>query len=110
MRQRSFAWEVVAGVLGCGSERLAGSRRARREGATGAAAPSAGPISTAGVDPDPIVEIYLFGDRRSYLRHALELFGDEPETPYGHFSAEHQALIMNIATGGGTWSTRSSTR
>ena len=34
--------------------------------------------------------------------HALELFGDEPETPYGYFSAEHQALIMNIATGGGT--------
>src|SRR5262249_43808226 len=30
------------------------------------------------------------------------LFGDEPDTPYGYFTNAHRALVMNIATGGGT--------
>src|SRR5439155_20457213 len=38
----------------------------------------------------------------SSRKHARQLFGDEPSTPYGYFSAPHGALIMNIATGGGT--------
>ena len=33
---------------------------------------------------------------------ALELFKDRPGTPFGYYSETHDALIMNIATGGGT--------
>src|SRR4030095_2165746 len=35
-------------------------------------------------------------------KHARLLFGDTPTTPYGYYSSTHKALIMNIATGGGT--------
>lgn len=53
-------------------------------------------------DPDEIVDIWLFRDRASYTNHAWLLFKDKPTTPFGYYSAEHRALIMNIATGGGT--------
>ena len=46
--------------------------------------------------------IYLFRDAESYRTNAKALFGDDPETPYGYYSAQNQALVMNIATGGGT--------
>jgi hypothetical protein len=52
-------------------------------------------------DPPPL-DVYLFKDRESYRAHCRELFGDEPQTPYGYYSEAHNALIMNIATGGGT--------
>lgn len=52
-------------------------------------------------DPEP-VKVWLFKDAKSYERNARALFGDTPSTPYGYYSAEHQALVMNIATGGGT--------
>ena len=35
-------------------------------------------------------------------KHVKAIFDDTPTTPYGYFSAVHGALIMNIATGGGT--------
>jgi hypothetical protein len=53
-------------------------------------------------DPDEILDIYLFQNAESYQKYAKSLFGDEPDTPYGYYSPAHQALIMNIATGGGT--------
>lgn len=53
-------------------------------------------------DPDGVYEIWLFKDAESYKKHALELFGDKPASPYGYCSRAHKALIMNIATGGGT--------
>ncbi|MDP6445562.1 MAG: C39 family peptidase [Pirellulaceae bacterium] len=53
-------------------------------------------------DPRRILDIWLFRDKESYEKHALEIFGDEPTTPYGYYSRRHGALIMNIATGGGT--------
>ena len=53
-------------------------------------------------DPDEIIDIWLFKDKASYEKHARQLFNDTPTTPYGYYSAEHRALIMNIATGGGT--------
>jgi hypothetical protein len=53
-------------------------------------------------DPDPGLEIWLFRDPDSYRRHARLLFGDEPTTPYGYFDSSHNALIMDISTGGGT--------
>jgi len=53
-------------------------------------------------DPAEILEIWLFKDADSYRTHAKEFFNDEPETPYGYYSSQNKALIMNIATGGGT--------
>jgi len=53
-------------------------------------------------DPADIHDIWLFKDGTSYRFHARKLFGHDPGTPYGYASAEHRALVMNIATGGGT--------
>jgi hypothetical protein len=53
-------------------------------------------------NPDHIITIYLFRDAASYQKHVKELFGDAPDTPYGYYSPSHKALVMNIATGGGT--------
>ena len=53
-------------------------------------------------DPKKILDIWLFKDEASYERHTQLLFGEKPTTPYGYYSATHKALIMNIATGGGT--------
>jgi hypothetical protein len=53
-------------------------------------------------EPDRALEIWLFDGADSYQKHARALFGDTPTTPYGYYSARHGALIMNIATGGGT--------
>ena len=53
-------------------------------------------------DPAEILDIWLFKDSASYRRHARTLFGREPSTPYGYYSPEHKALVMNIETGGGT--------
>ena len=53
-------------------------------------------------DPAEIIDIWLFKDKESYDKHTLEIFGDKPTTPYGYYSPRHRALIMNIATGGGT--------
>ncbi len=53
-------------------------------------------------DPDRIIDIWLFKDRRSYEKHTWEIFKVKPDTPFGFSSPRHNALIMNIATGGGT--------
>jgi hypothetical protein len=53
-------------------------------------------------DPDVILDIWLFRDSVSYEENAERLFGKKPTTPYGYFSRQHKALVMNIATGGGT--------
>lgn len=53
-------------------------------------------------DPANILEIWLLKDEASYRKHAREFFNDEPDTPYGYYSPSKKALIMNIATGGGT--------
>jgi hypothetical protein len=53
-------------------------------------------------DPDEVIDIWLFKDDVSYTNHALEFFNDRPTTRFGYYSAEHQALIMNISTGAGT--------
>ena len=53
-------------------------------------------------DPTDILEIWLFKDKESYRKQTREIFGDSPSTPYGYYSDTHKALIMNIATGGGT--------
>lgn len=53
-------------------------------------------------DPETIITIWLFKDKVSYERNTLELFNEKPTTPYGFYSDTKDALIMNIATGGGT--------
>ncbi|MBN2582151.1 MAG: C39 family peptidase [Planctomycetes bacterium] len=53
-------------------------------------------------EPDEILTIWLFKDKESYRKHTKEIFGDEPSTPFGYYSPRHKALVMNIATGGGT--------
>jgi hypothetical protein len=53
-------------------------------------------------DPLNIINIWLFKDEASYMKYAREFFKDEPTTPFGYFSEEHTALVMNISTGGGT--------
>lgn len=53
-------------------------------------------------DPADIIDIWLFRDAATYRRYAREVFGDDPTTPFGYSSEQHKALIMNIATGGGT--------
>jgi hypothetical protein len=53
-------------------------------------------------DPDDIIDVWLFKDKTSYQKYAKEIFNDTPTTPFGYYSSVHKALIMNIATGGGT--------
>ncbi len=53
-------------------------------------------------DPVDIIDIWLFRDHNSYLEHTRDLFHITPSTPFGFYSAEHHALIMDISTGGGT--------
>ena len=53
-------------------------------------------------DPDRVLEVWLFDGKASYQKHTKEVFGDVPTTPFGYYSSRHGALIMNIATGGGT--------
>jgi len=53
-------------------------------------------------DPPTIIDIWLFKDKESYRRHGKEFFGHAPTSPFGYCSHRHNALVMNIATGGGT--------
>ncbi|MFO0636696.1 MAG: hypothetical protein U0168_28010 [Nannocystaceae bacterium] len=53
-------------------------------------------------DPEAIIDVWLLGSDASYTAWAVERFGGTPTTPYGYYTHEHQALVMNIATGGGT--------
>lgn len=53
-------------------------------------------------NPTEVIDIWLFKDKTSYEHWSAKLFGDRPNTPYGYYSPRHRALVMNIATGGGT--------
>jgi hypothetical protein len=53
-------------------------------------------------DPADILDVWLFKDKESYERNTKAIFNSEPTTPFGYFSSTNNALIMNIATGGGT--------
>ncbi len=52
--------------------------------------------------PARILDIFLFHDAASYDRGARALSHDPPDTPYGFYASDADALVMNIATGGGT--------
>jgi hypothetical protein len=53
-------------------------------------------------DPDRVLEVWLFAGKDSYRKHTRKLFNEQPSTPFGYYSSQHGALIMNIDTGGGT--------
>ena len=53
-------------------------------------------------NPAEIIDIWLFKDRASYESNTRELLHETPTTPFGFYSESNRALIMNIATGGGT--------
>jgi hypothetical protein len=53
-------------------------------------------------EPANVIDVWLLGDADSYVDNVLRLLGLRPSTPYGFFMPSHQALFMNIATGGGT--------
>ncbi|MCH2178671.1 MAG: cysteine peptidase family C39 domain-containing protein [Mariniblastus sp.] len=53
-------------------------------------------------DPNEIIDIWLFKNRKSYERNVPWLVGYEPTTPFGFYSSQHHVLVMNISTGGGT--------
>lgn len=53
-------------------------------------------------DPDRILTIWLFGTADAYNEAVRLHFSRSPSTPYGFYSSEKNALVMNIATGGGT--------
>jgi hypothetical protein len=53
-------------------------------------------------EPAEIIDIWLFDGKDSYEKNVKAMFGETPTTPFGYYSSTHKALIMNIATGGGT--------
>jgi hypothetical protein len=53
-------------------------------------------------DPDHVINIWLFQNKSSYEQNAVDIFGRQPSTPFGYYSARDKALVMNIETGGGT--------
>lgn len=46
--------------------------------------------------PDKLIEVWLFKDEKSFRRGAKKFFDDTPDTPYGYYSPDASALIMNI--------------
>jgi hypothetical protein len=54
--------------------------------------------------PDKVIEIWLFRNEKTYRAGAKKFFDDDPETPYGYYSSQDDALVMNIGPGAGTLS------
>ena len=53
-------------------------------------------------EPSRILDIWVFEGELSYRRYAAQLFGDNPDTPYGYYDSAEGAMVMNIGLGGGT--------
>ncbi|MBA3460366.1 MAG: hypothetical protein H0T46_10425 [Deltaproteobacteria bacterium] len=54
--------------------------------------------------PDKLLTIWLFRNITTYKAGAKKFFDEEPTTPYGYYSSEDSALVMNIGPGAGTLS------
>jgi hypothetical protein len=52
--------------------------------------------------PNKLIEVWLFKNERNFKRGAKKFFNDEPNTPYGYYSPDRDALVMNIGPGAGT--------
>ncbi len=53
-------------------------------------------------DPERVMTIWLFQNSGSLERHHGRIFGDDPASWWGYHSAENNALVVDISTGGGT--------
>lgn len=53
--------------------------------------------------PEKVLEVWLFRNEKTFRKGAKKFFGDDPETPFGYYSPDAGALIMN-ASGLGTLS------
>jgi hypothetical protein len=53
-------------------------------------------------DPEHIVTIWLFPDDRTYRLRAWSLFEQRPRTPYGYYTPQYRAILLDLATGTGT--------
>src|SRR6476659_7446857 len=42
--------------------------------------------------PDKVIEIWLFRNEKTYRRAAKQRWGDDPDTPYGYYSSENNAI------------------
>ena len=54
--------------------------------------------------PDKVIVIWLFRNINTYKAGAKKFLDDEPTTPYGYYSSDASALVMNIGPGAGTLS------
>jgi hypothetical protein len=46
--------------------------------------------------PEKLIEVWLFKNEKSFRKGAKKFFNDTPDTPFGYYSPEASALIMNI--------------
>ena len=46
--------------------------------------------------PEKLIEVWLFHNEKSFRAGAKKFFNDEPDTPYGYYSSDASALIMNV--------------
>lgn len=46
--------------------------------------------------PAKLIEVWLFRNEKSFRAGAKKFFHDEPDTPYGYYSPDASALIMNV--------------
>jgi hypothetical protein len=53
-------------------------------------------------NPEAIIDVWLFKNKKSYEKNVWAIWKDKPGTPFGYYTPTHRALIMNISTGGGT--------
>jgi Protein of unknown function (DUF1570) len=53
--------------------------------------------------PDKLLEVWLFKNSQDFRKGAKEFFKDPPDTPFGYYSPDENALVMN-ADGLGTLS------
>jgi hypothetical protein len=47
--------------------------------------------------PEKLLEVWLFKNERSFRKGAKKFFGDAPDTPYGYYSPDNKALVMNVS-------------
>jgi hypothetical protein len=46
--------------------------------------------------PDKLIEVWLFRNAKAFRKGATEFFHDPPDTPFGYYSPDDSALIMNV--------------
>ena len=46
--------------------------------------------------PDKLLEVWLFKNEKAFRKGAKEFFHDPPDTPFGYYSPDDNALVMNV--------------